>query len=172
LPYLGLDLEGWKLVIASEYEAECPSDPDQPALGLGRSVSYSRRNLLDIPSTVVLSTFIAHEDLASNPCSSVDVPTSLEDLRPAADLPYITDHGVITVLGHEAQIVEEYGSFFVTWFLDDIGSHARLIVFANDTTKTPIAVDEVRVIAAGIVEITEEQWLAMLAETLEQSQGV
>lgn len=169
LPYLGLDLEGWKLVIASEYEAECPSDPDQPALGRGRNVSYSRRDLLDIPSTVVLSTFIAHDDLASNPCSSV-VPTSLDDLRPGADLPNVTDHGLITVMGHEAQIVEEYGSFFVTWFLDDIGSHARLIVIPH--TETLLTVDEVIAVTAGIVEITEEQWLAMLVETLEQSQGV
>lgn len=164
LPYFGLDLEGWNLVIASEYEAECPSDPDQPALGLGRNVSYSRGDTVDNPSSVIISTFIPNEGVVANPCSSLDFPTSLEDLRPPADLPYVIDHGVIAVMGHEAQVIEEHGSFFVTWFLDDYGSNTRLIV-GSRTDETVLTVDEVIGITAGIVEITEEQWLAMLAET-------
>jgi hypothetical protein len=69
-----------------------------------------------------------------------------------------------TVMGHEARIVEEQGVFSVLWVLDDQGSTASMHVFPGDTTLT---VNEVIAIAAGIVELTEEEWALLIAATPE-----
>jgi hypothetical protein len=152
IPYLGLDLDGWQPVTAGSVRPGCGNVP-APLLGV-RQVTYSapettgRHMIIEVISRYAL-------------CRPDEIPTTIDELGPAADPPAVIDHGMTTVLGHDARIVEEGGVYWVLWLLDDPGASARVIVFPG---TTPLEVEEVTAIVQGVVVLSEEEWNALLAE--------
>jgi hypothetical protein len=163
LPYLGLDLAGWEFWRASESQSFC--DQPDPMPGLARQTTFTLGVVApeDHPLFLGVSSVNVNVQPASR-CSFQDIPTQASDLGPPADPPFVVDHGITTVMGHEARIVEEQGVFSVLWLLDDQGSTASMLVFPRDTTLT---VAQVIAIAGGIVELTEEEWALLIAATPE-----
>ena len=154
LPYLGLDLEGWEFVRAAEAEATCVESPDQPPQLTSRQATYATRTAAGSDLRMVNINL----QPGSAQCGE-EVPADAAELGPPADPPHVNDHGIITVMGHPARVVDEEGIFRVLWLLDEQGSVASLDIFPGEV---PLTVSDVIAIAEGIVELTPEEWTALL----------
>ncbi|MEE9206381.1 MAG: hypothetical protein V3U50_05300 [Acidimicrobiia bacterium] len=157
LPYLGLDLPGWEFVQAGEAQTWC-SDQVDPMPGTTRQAVYTYD---DAPSSTLLGVRRVNVNVlpASTRCSFQEIPTNASDLGPPAAPPDVIDHGMTAVMGQRARIVEEQGSFRVMWLVGADGSAAGIDVFPG---STPLTVDDVVSIAAGIVQLTQAEWLALV----------
>jgi hypothetical protein len=151
--YFGISLPGWEFSGAGEALGGCQNQPD-PLLG-ARQATYVAP---ETPGRSVNLNVISRWAL----CPSDEIATSANDLGPPAMPPDVIDHGTTTVMGHEARIVEEHGVYEVLWLLDEYGSYAGIVVFPG---VTPLTVDEVLAIAQGVVELTSDQWEALVAAT-------
>lgn len=151
-PYLGLSLPGWEIVRAGETRGVCPNAA--PLLG-ARQATYIAP---EIPERRLNLNVISRHSL----CFPYQVAASASELGPPAAPPDVIDHGMTTVMGHEARIVEAHGVYSVLWLLDDQGSYAGMVVFPG---STPLGVEEVILITEGVVELTADQWDALVADT-------
>ncbi len=157
LPYLGLDLPGWQFVSAGESQTFC-SDQADPMPGETRQAIYTHEGD-DAPASLFTRRVNVNVSPASTRCSFQSIPNSASDLGPPAAPPNVLDHGMTTVMGQTARIVEEQGNFRVMRLTGTDGSVASIDVFAG---STPLTVDDVLSIAAGIVQLTENEWTVLI----------
>ncbi len=150
-----MSLPEWEFVRASEAYNGC-QNADDPLLGI-RQATYAAPE--PTGRSVILEVISRHAL-----CPTDEIPMSLDDLGPTAETA-VVEHDRTTVMGHEARIVEEGGVFWVMWLLEvleDPGSSARIIVFPG---SMPLTAGEVLAIAQGVIELTGDEWQALLAAT-------
>jgi len=151
VPYLGFSLPGWEFSRAGELVRDCLHSP--PLLLKNRQATYVATDTAD--RSINLNVF---PRLAL--CSPEEAPSSTSDLGPPASPPNVVDHGMTTMMGHEARVVDENGVYRVLWLLDDQGSHAELILFPG---SAPLTLQDVLALTEGVVELTHDQWDQLLS---------
>ncbi len=152
LPYLALDVAGLEVGLAEDIFSSCTKGG---RLATMRSSRYYRA---DTHPTVILSL-----DTIMTWCGE-SVPDSPADLGPPADPPNVVDLGQIEVMGTQGRVIDEQGVYSVFWILSDRAT-AQLQVFP--TPDGEVTLDEVITIADGIVELTAEQWIALIRVFIE-----
>ena len=151
-PYLGLSAPGWEFHTAGEARGGCPHE--EPLVG-ARQATYVASGTAERRLNVNVISRWAR-------CSSEEFATTASELGPPAAPPDVIDHGMTTVMGQEARIIEERGVYSVLWLLDDQGSYAGIVVFPG---ATPLSVEEVIAISQRVIELTADQWQALVAAT-------
>ncbi len=144
-PYLGMDLPDWHFESAPDEAFTTCGDSEQQAPMRG-SRWVRRGSSLRTRITVELTV-----NTVATWCGQ-SVPENPLNLGPAVGTPDIIDHGLTTVMGHDARVFSEYGTFFVAWVASD---EATAWLFIDGDTVT---LEDVLEAASGVVELTPDEW--------------
>jgi hypothetical protein len=148
-PYLGLDLEGWKVTAAGEGTGGCAP---RGVIGVFRQVSYEPVLPMDSGPIHVNVHVLPAAIFCTDP-----MPLDAADLGPPAGPPVVNDHGFIQVMGNRARVFDTEGTFHVQWMIGTTGV-GTLQIFGNGLT-----LEDAVAIAGGVVELGSEQWRMTLA---------